>query len=37
MKPGVADFADTINITITLIKITFKNLIKLKRITNYVL
>ena len=33
-RPGVAKFADIIKITITLIKATFENSMKVKRITN---
>ena len=36
-NPGVAYFADIIKIAITLIKTTFQNSIKVKRITIYVL
>ena len=35
--PGVANLADIIKITIMLIKATFKDLIKVKRIRNYTL
>ena len=35
--PEVAHFSDIIKVAITLIKATFKNLIKIKRIANYVL
>ena len=35
-RPGVANFADIINIAITLSKKTINNSIKVKRITNYV-
>ena len=34
-RPGVAKFADIIKITITLIKATFENSMKVKRITNH--
>ena len=35
-RPGVANFADIINIAITLSKKTINNSIKVKKITNYV-
>ena len=35
-RPGVANFADIIKIEIMLIKTTFKDLMKVERIRNYV-
>ena len=36
-RPGVANFADIIKVAIILVKITLKNSIKVKRVTDYTL